>query len=121
MNFLSELREYLVHVGKSTPHNQRHARITPAIARQLLIRTLERAEAKKTITALADTDQVLAGTAANARELLATDVAWVTLTGPDGEERDQRNSDPNVAHQSTSVLSDGLEADLQRRQACDTL
>jgi Signal transduction histidine kinase, nitrate/nitrite-specific len=39
------------------------------------------------ITALADTDQVLAGTAANARELLATDVAWVTRIGSDGEER----------------------------------
>jgi signal transduction histidine kinase len=39
------------------------------------------------ITALADIDQVLAETAANARKLLATDVAWVTRIGRDGEER----------------------------------
>lgn len=39
------------------------------------------------ITALADIDQVLSETADNARELLATDVAWVTRIGRDGHER----------------------------------
>src|SRR5512143_568668 len=46
------------------------------------------------ITALADTDQVLAETAGNARKLLASDVAWVTRTGRDGVERLAATSGP---------------------------
>ena len=49
------------------------------------------------ITALADTDRVLSETAANARELLAADVAWVTRVGRNGEEHLAASSGPAEA------------------------
>jgi signal transduction histidine kinase len=49
------------------------------------------------ITALADIDRVLAQTAANARTLLATDVAWLTRNVGDADERLAATSGPAEA------------------------
>jgi signal transduction histidine kinase len=62
------------------------------------------------ITALADTDRVLAETAANARQLLGADVAWVTRIGRDGEERLASTSGPAEAFDA-SGSQPGEDAD----------
>ena len=62
------------------------------------------------ITALVDIDQVLAETAANARELLATDVAWLTRIGRDGEERLVATSGPREAFDASGSQA-GADAD----------
>jgi signal transduction histidine kinase len=57
------------------------------------------------ITALVDLPEVLAATAANTRALLDADVAWLVLSGADGEERLSATSGPEEAFDRRGSLA----------------